>query len=290
MKSLFRAAAAALLLCAGAAGAMTEEEFLDSLEYRDGLVTLPEAQASLNLNERFRYLDKADARAVLEDYWGNPEDDTVMGLLVPTAEPLGSEHSWVVVLTYSGDGYVSDEDAAEIDYDELLEDMQQETLDANEYLADEGYATSELIGWAQPPTYDAVNKRLHWAQQIRFSDSDGDTLNYDIRVLGREGYLSLNAVASMEDLPRVNKAMNEVLAMAQFNPGLTYAEFNEDTDRTAAYGLAALVGGGVAAKAGLFGKLALLFAKLGKGVFVLIAAVVAGFAKLFGRKKTGTVS
>ena len=289
MKSLVRAAIAALLLSAGAAGAQsTEEEFLAGLDYRDGVVVLPAAQASLNVTEGFRFLDKADARAVLEDYWGNPEDDTVLGLLVPVAEPLGSEHSWAVVLTYSDEGYVSDEDAAEIDYDELLEEMQEQTRDANEYLAEEGYATSELVGWAQAPHYDAVNKRLHWAQHIQFEGNEGGTLNYDIRVLGREGFLSMNAVADMADLPRVNAAMDDVLAMASFNPGLTYADYKEG-DRTAAYGLAALVGGGLAAKAGLFAKLGLIVAKFWKLLLIGGVGLAAVGRKLFG-KKEGTVT
>jgi uncharacterized membrane-anchored protein len=291
MKKMVRAAAAALVLFAGAATAqMDEATFLAGLDYRDGLVTLPAAQASLNVREGFRFLDKDDARAVLEDYWGNPEDDAVLGLLVPTADPLGTEHSWAVVLTYSGDGYVSDEDAAEIDYDELLVEMQEQTLDSNEALAEMGYPTSQLIGWAQEPRYDSTNKRLHWAQHIQFEGVDGGTLNYDIRVLGREGYLSMNAIADMDDLPRVNAAMDDVLAMATFNPGLTYAEFNPDTDRTAAYGLAALVGGGVAAKAGLFAKIGLVLAKFWKLLLVGGLVVAAGAKKLFGRKDPGTVS
>ena len=291
MKSIFCAAAAALLLAAGAAAAQdTEEEFLASLDYREGLVTLPAAQASLDVSEGFQFLDQDDARAVLEDYWGNPEDDTVLGLLVPKADPLGTEHSWAVVLSYSGDGYVSDEDAAEIDYAELLEDMQQETLDANEMLAEAGYPTSELVGWAQSPSYDAVNKRLHWAKHIQFEGMDTGTLNYDIRVLGREGFLSMNAVADIGDLERVNAAMDDVLAMAKFNPGVTYADFNEDTDRTAAYGLAALVGGGMAAKAGLFAKIGLIFAKFWKLLLIGGIAAAAGAKKLFGKKDAGTVS
>lgn len=285
MKSLFRAAIAALLLSAGAAGAQdSEQEFLESLQYRDGLITLPDAQASLTLNDRFRFLGHEDARAVLEDYWGNPEDTSVLGLLVPKAEPLGSEHSWVVVLTYSDEGYVSDEDAAEIDYDELLADMQEETLAQNDQLAEMGYPTSELIGWAKPPHYDSVNKRLHWAQHIQFEGNDTGTLNYDIRVLGRKGYLSMLAVSEIGDLPRVDAAMGDVLQMAKFDPGLAYADFNEDTDRTAAYGLAALVGGGLAAKTGLLAKVGILLAKGWKILLILGAGLVVGARKLFGNK------
>ncbi|HQZ31592.1 MAG TPA: DUF2167 domain-containing protein [Arenimonas sp.] len=303
MFNQLRATAAALLLCAGFAHAQDADpaqnqkqdpvqSFVDSLAFRDGEIAVPEAHARLKLGEGFRYLEKADARRVLEDFWGNPADDTVLGMLVPASDPLGTDHSWAVILTWSDDGHVSDADAAEIDYTQLLADMQQETRDAAPALKEAGYPTAELVGWAQPPRYDAVGKRLHWAKHLQFEGQDGGTLNYDIRVLGREGYLSMNAVADVADLERVNAGMAEVLSMAEFDEGQRYADFNEDTDKTAAYGLAALVGGGLAAKSGLLAKLGLLLAKGWKLVFLAGIGIVALVGKLRGKNKdgNGTVS
>lgn len=303
MFNQLRATAAALLLCAGFAHAQDADpaqnqkqdpvqSFVDSLAFRDGEIAVPEAHARLKLGEGFRYLEKADAHRVLEDFWGNPADDTVLGMLVPASDPLGTDHSWAVILTWSDDGHVSDADAAEIDYTQLLADMQQETRDAAPALKEAGYPTAELVGWAQPPRYDAVGKRLHWAKHLQFEGQDGGTLNYDIRVLGREGYLSMNAVADVADLERVNAGMAEVLSMAEFDEGQRYADFNEDTDKTAAYGLAALVGGGLAAKSGLLAKLGLLLAKGWKLVFLAGIGIVALVGKLRGKNKdgNGTVS
>lgn len=293
MRALVCAAAAALVCLAGLAQAQEPDEtqaFLDSLNYQQGVVAVPEAHATLRLGEGFRYLGKADARRVLEEFWGNPEDDSVLGMLVPTADDLATEHSWAVILTWTGEGHITDEDAAEIDYAELLADMQQETRDANPMLKEAGYPTAELVGWAQPPRYDASSKRLHWAKHLQFEGHDTGTLNYDIRVLGREGYLSMTAVADMADLARVNAGMAEVLPMAEFDAGQRYADFNEDTDMTAAYGLAALVGGGAAAKAGLFAKLGLLVAKFWKLLLIGGLALAAGAKKVLGKKDPGTVS
>ena len=289
MSKMIRGLAMAMLvMVAGLANAQAVEEdplaaFIASLQFQQGEVAVPEANARLRLTEGFRYLGKADARRVLEEFWGNPPDDTVLGMLVPTADGLDSDHSWAVILTWSDDGYVSDEDAAEIDYADLLETMQAETRDANPARREAGYPTADLIGWAQPPRYDATAKRLHWAKHLQFEGSEGGTLNYDIRVLGREGYLSMSAIAGMADLDRVNDGMNEVLAMADFEPGHRYADFNADTDRTAAYGLAALVGGGLAAKTGLLAKLGLFLAKFWK---LLLIAGVGLFALV--RKVRGT--
>ena len=293
MRALVCAAAAALVCLAGLAQAQEPDEtqaFLDSLNYQQGVVAVPEAHATLRLGEGFRYLPKADARRVLEEFWGNPEDDSVLGMLVPTADDLGTDHSWAVILTWTDEGHITDEDAAEIDYAELLADMQEETRDANPMLKEAGYPTAELVGWAQPPRYDSASKRLHWAKHLQFEGHDSGTLNYDIRVLGREGYLSLTAVADMADLSRVNAGMAEVLPMAEFDAGQRYADFNEDTDHTAAYGLAALVGGGAAAKAGLFAKIGLVLAKFWKLLLIGGLALAAGAKKVLGKKDPGTVS
>jgi uncharacterized membrane-anchored protein len=110
-------------------------------------------------------------------------------------------------------------------------------------------------------------------------------------VLGREGYLSMNAVADIADLERVNAGMVDVLAMAEFDAGQRYADFNESTDRTAAYGLAALVGGGLAAKTGLLAKIGLLLAKGWKLILFAGIGIVALVGKVRGKNKDsgGTV-
>jgi uncharacterized membrane-anchored protein len=285
-----RSLCAALLLTVSAAASAQDgpdaalQQFLSTLKYSAGQVAIEQAHARLNLKPGYRFLPAADARRVLEDFWGNPPDDTVLGLVVPDAEPLGSEHSWAVVLTYSGEGYVSDEDAKEIDYAELLADMKSETADTNEAMKEAGYPSVDLVGWASAPRYDAAAHKLHWAKELAFEGHDGHTVNYDVRVLGRHGYLSMNAVADMDDLPRVDAGMGEVLAMAEFEPGYRYEEFNAATDHAAEYGLAALVGGGLAAKSGLFAKLGLLLAKGWKLIAFALFGLVAVGRKLFGKK------
>jgi len=76
-----------------------------------------------------------------------------------------------------------------------------------------------------------------------------------------------------------------VVAMAEFDQGERYADYNAGTDKAAAYGIAALVAGGIAAKAGLFAKLGILLLAFKKFIVIGIAAVGGFFAKLFKRKK-----
>lgn len=270
-----------------------EQQFMASLHWRDGEIAVPQAQARFRLGQDFRYLEQADARRVLEDLWGNPPDESVLGLVVPRGRGVLDDSGWAVVVTYSQEGYVSDEDAGGIDYAELLEDMKTETADANPARKEAGYGTVDLIGWAEPPHYDAASKKLYWAKELRFEGSEGNTLNYDIRVLGRRGYVSLNAVARMKELAEVRDGMQRLLPMVEFDAGSRYADFDDSTDQVAAYGLAALIGGGVAAKAGLFGKLGALLLGMKKLLIpfvLLLAAFGRGlFSFIARRRKAGEV-
>ena len=237
------------------------------------------------MREGFQFLGHDDALKVLEQYWGNPPDDSVLGMLVPDNARLDSEHSWAVVVTYSDEGHVSDEDAAKVDYEQVMKDMKEASAEENDARKEAGYGTVQIVGWAQPPHYDAAAKRIYWARELDFSDADANTLNYDIRVLGREGFLSMNAVADMADLPMVQAGMQQVLPMASFDPGHAYADYQPGTDKLAAYGLAALVGGGIAAKAGLFAKLGVFLLAFKKFILVGLVALGAAAKKLFGGGK-----
>ncbi|MBD8881847.1 DUF2167 domain-containing protein [Rhodanobacter sp. 7MK24] len=276
----------------GAADAHAKvEAFLQSLHPVSGEVAIPEAQATLQLKPGYGYLQAADAQRVLTKLWNNPPDEKVLGMILPSTDPatVVDGRAWAVVVTYVDDGYVSDQDASKIDYDDLLKSMQKATQDENEARVKQGYPSIELVGWAEPPHYDAASHKLYWARDLAIRNpdgsSDGHTLNYAIRVLGRRGYLSLNAVAPIDELDKVRADMPAVLAMADFNEGQRYADYDAKTDKLAAYGIAALIAGGIAAKAGLFAKLGIMLLALKKFVIVGVAAVAAAIRKLFKRKQ-----
>lgn len=265
-----------------------------SLTFRDGEIAVPGAEARFRLDQNFRYLEAADARKVLEQLWGNPPDDSVLGMVVPRGRGVLDEQGWAVVVTYSDEGYVSDADAAKIDYDDLLQEMKDGTKDENAARKEAGYGGIELIGWAEPPHYDPNAKKLYWAKELAFEGSQGRVLNYDIRVLGRRGFVSLNAVAGMEQLKDVQAGMRQLLPQVEFDQGARYADYDAKTDKVAAYGIAALIGGGIAAKAGLFAKLGALLLGLKKLLIPLVLVLLAFGKKIVGLfkrdKGTATVS
>jgi len=267
------------------------QQFIESLKFESGTIALPEAKATLKLQGEMRFLRGDDAERVLSQLWGNPPGSNPLGMLLPSATALTDAGGYAVVLTYNDDGYVSDEEASKVDYDEMLKEMQEGARAANEEREKAGYGTVELLGWADRPHYDSTSNKIYWAKRLKFSGSPQDTVNYDVRVLGRSGYLSLNAVAGMDQLEMIKSEMPRVIELTEFDSGARYADYQAGSDKVAAYGIAALVAGGVAAKAGLFGKLfaALLAAK--KLLIPLLIGIGLAAKKVFSmfqRKAGGT--
>jgi uncharacterized membrane-anchored protein len=285
------AATAALLITSYGAQA-DERQVLENLTFQNGTIALGNNLANLTLTPNFQYLSPADTKRFLVEVWHNPPQaaEGTLGAIVPSQVDLTGGEGWAIIITYDDSGHVSDDDAAGIDYDQLLKDMQQAMRDNNEERKKEGYEPIELVGWAKPPYYDSQAKKLYWAKQLRFGGDSAETLNYMIRALGRSGVLELTVVASMQQLPTVDGRINEVLGMVSFKPGSTYVEFSPGIDRTAEYGIAGLVAGGILAKAGFFKVLlagaAALWKPIAIGAVVVFGAVGKFFRRLLPRRQT----
>jgi len=281
-----------LVLCVGHAMAddegMSEEEFLAGFNYQTGIVDLPNGVAFLDVPESFRYVGPDDAQRFLEEGWGNPDGSGSLGMLLPVETDLFGPEGWAVIITYQEDGFISDEDADQIDYDELLASMQESVVESNKQRLELGYEPIELIGWAEKPHYDAVAKKMYWAKELKFGADETHTLNYNVRILGRKGVLVMNAVSAMPQLAIIEQDVKQVLAFTEFKEGYRYAEFDPGVDKVAAYGLAALVGGKVAAKVGLFAKLGGLLLAFKKFIVIGLAAIGGFLAKVFKRRKIAT--
>ncbi len=256
-----------------------------SFKFQTGKIPLGTDLASLSLPAGYRFLDGTQAEKVITELWGNPSPrNKPLGLILPPDNDLISEDSWAVIVTYTDEGHVEDGDANSINYDEMLKDMQKASAEENAERTKQGFGAVEIIGWAERPRYEAASHKLYWAKNLKFVEGETNTLNYDVRALGRTGVLSMNAVASMKDLAKVQANMKDVIGFVEFNKGKRYEDFDSSVDKVAAYGLGALIAGTAAAKVGLFKGLlvALLAAK--KLVIVGLVALGALLKKLFSGK------
>ncbi|MFN8438775.1 MAG: DUF2167 domain-containing protein [Cytophagales bacterium] len=266
---------AALISAQNVAGAdslfFTSKSGKDSLvtiPYYSGKISLANNVAEVDVPQGYKFYKTKEAKQILETIWGNPEGNTD-GLLMPLDITPVTENAWGIEYSYDGSGYVKDEDAKDINYDELLEDMKKDTKDGNAERLKAGYTAIELVGWAVKPFYDETNKKLHWAKEIKFGTDSINTLNYNIRILGRKGVMVMNVIANMQQLKMVNAEMPKLLKSTNFTAGNTYKEFDSSIDEVAAYTVGGLIAGKVLAKAGLF-------AFFGKFIKLIIVAVGAG--------------
>ncbi|MCI0665188.1 MAG: DUF2167 domain-containing protein [Acidobacteria bacterium] len=264
------------------------DQLASKLKFQQGTITLKDGLATLKLPANFRYLDPDQSDTVLVKLWGNPpSQDKSLGMIFPAEVSVAAEESWGVVITYEEDGYVKDDDAASINYNDLLKEMQEGTREGNAERTKQGYEAIELIGWAAPPRYDKNSHKLYWAKELSFGGTTDHTLNYDIRALGRRGVLSLNAIASMSQLQTIEKDMQQFLSFVEFNEGNRYGDYVAGMDKLAAYGIGTLIAGKLAAKAGLF----VLLAKSWKLLLLGVLALGVLIKKLLsGRRKQETAA
>jgi len=259
------------------------KQIWDTLDHQQGSITLPNNVATLNVPDSFYYLNPKDSEEVLTTLWGNPPGAGTqsLGMLLPSSTTPYSDDSWAVTIEYEEDGYVSDEDAEDLNYDDLLKEMKEQTQASSQQRVEQGYDAMSLVGWASTPYYDQQAHKLHWAKEMKFGDLETNTLNYNIRILGRKGVLVLNFIAGMEQKSTIEANLDDVLAIAEFSDGSKYDDFDPSMDTIAAYGIGALVAGKLIAKTG-FIALAIIFLKK-FGIFILIGLGV--LLKRFFKRK-----
>jgi uncharacterized membrane-anchored protein len=268
---------------APAAAASAEPE---NLPWREGPLKQDLGhQVTLDLPSGFAYLGLPEAAKLMEKN-GNLYNDNLLGLVVSTAD----EDDYFVTLRYDDDGHVKDDE--EVDGKELLKSIQEGEDEYNEERKKHGFPAIHADSWFSDPSYDKAKHQLVWGLVVK--DSEGESLNYNTRILGRTGYVSLNLVTDRAHLAHDKAAGATLLGVTTFTKGAAYEDFNEKSDKVAEYGLTGLVLGGVGLGLAKAAKIGLL-AKFGKVIIAgliagkkLIAVGIAGAAmwlkKLFGKK------
>ena len=166
-----------------------------------------------------------------------------------------------------------------MDKAELLKAIKEGNEAANKERVKQGFKALRIDGWSEPPAYRKEVHHMVWALLV--SDDDGASVNYNTRVLGRRGYVSLNLVTNPKFLEQHRPVAVKLLAATQFGKGARYEDFDKSKgDKVADYTLAALVGGGALAVAAKMG----ILQKFWKFIVVGVLAVLGAVKKLFKRR------
>jgi uncharacterized membrane-anchored protein len=262
-----------------------------AIDFRDGPVKADLGNvAQIQVPEGFKFTGIEGTRKAME-LMGNPSGPNELGMIIP--DSIGSDEGgggWFVVFEFDPSGYVKDEDQKNLgaQSDALLDAIRKGTNASNEERKQRGWAVLNVVGWEQPPFYDAASHNLVWA--IRLSSQEkGKTdysINYNTRILGREGVLVANLVIDPAKLKTTVPTYQKLLQGVAFKPGKTYAEWKPG-DKIAEYGLIGLVAGGGMAVALKSGFLAKFLKPILVGIVVAFGAVVKGIKSFFG-KLTGS--
>lgn len=261
-----------------------QKAFLDAVEKlgwtRQGIGKLG-TRAEVAIPKGYRFTDGNGTRGLMK-MTDNFPTDRELGML--TTEGNGP---WII-FEWEDSGYVKDDEKDKLDADEMLKTLQESQEAANEKRKEMGMGELHLVGWALPPRFNDATKNLEWATRLR--SDNGESINYNTRLLGREGVMEVTLVCEPEDMQALLSPYQAIISTFKYVEGQTYAEYRAG-DKVAKYGLTGLVAGGAAvaaSKLGLFAKLGGLLAKLGKGVIVIVVAIGAAikslFSKLFGRR------
>jgi uncharacterized membrane-anchored protein len=244
-------------------------------------------QASLKLPANYFFIPKAEGARVLRALGNVVNDTNLMGLVV--GQRQGDR--WIVVIRYAKEGYIKDDDAKNWNAGELLQNIRDGVDATNKDRAARGFPEMQVIGWVEPPAYDAASHRLVWSVLAKDKDQlDGapKNINYNTYALGRDGYFSLNLLSSSDRIANEKSAAHELLADLSYNAGKRYEDFSATTDRIAEYGIAALIGGIAVKKLGILALAGAFVLKFAKLILFGAAAVGAVVMKLFRRKPPGS--
>ena len=237
-------------------------------------------EAQIRVPAGYVFANGSDTRMLMEAMHNIPSKNEV-GFIAPTTL------EWFLVFDFADSGYVKDDEKSSLDADAMLKSLKSANEEVNKVKKERGWETFEFTGWQLPPRYNSETHNLEWA--TKFNDKKGTTINWNTRLLGRNGVMSVTLVTSEDKLQDILPQFNSVLDGFSYKPGHRYADFHQG-DKVAEFGLAALVLGGaaVAAKAGIFGALwkiiTVIFASCWKAIAVGFVAMTGFFINLFKKK------
>jgi uncharacterized membrane-anchored protein len=234
--------------------------------------------ADITIPAGFRFTGGAGTRSLLE-FMENPTNGTELGMLVP--DQAENDAFWFVVFEFDDIGYVKDDEKASLDADTILKSLKEGNEESNKVRKERGWGTVDLEGWEKQPFYNEATNNLEWATR---ATSEGTvSINYSTRVLGRKGVMRCDLVMGPGGLAAIAPKYQELLAGMSFSQGERYADFRSG-DKIAAYGLTALIAGGLGAAALKSGLLAKFWKVIVVAVVAAASAVRKAVGALFGRK------
>ena len=251
-------------------GSGKENEKIKSIKWQKGpCIGYLGSIAEIHVPAGYVFADANDTRILMEELH-NPVSGKELGF-------IASSEGWFLIFDFYNIGYIKDDEKDLLNADELLKSLKANNEAANKERMKRGWHIMTITGWEILPHYNQQTHNLEWA--IKCESEGKPVINFNTRLLGREGVMNVTLVADPSLLKGVLPNYRQVLSNYSFKPGRKYAEFRQG-DKIAKYGLSALIAGGataVAVKSGAFKWLWKVLVAAGIGLLALLK-------KLFHKK------
>ncbi len=253
-------------------------------EYELQEYSLEDSNSTFELSEGFALLRGKAARRF---------DYLTQGMEDPDTEALiyNQDTEIQLIFNYYPEGYVSLEDWEDIDADDLLKQVSENTESDNAERAKHNISSLKIGGWLQKPLLNKDNNSVFWVFDV--VDGEERYVNAISIKLGRKGYEKITWVSSYDNYLKSMALMVSLVDQQKFNQGSRYADFSVG-DKMAAFGIASLVavtaGGNQQTAAGILAGLKAMGKKLLIPVLIALGAFGAFFRRLFGRKNSKSES
>lgn len=247
--------------------------------------------AAIDLPANYVFLNQEDSQYILKK--AGESYESVLGIIVPQDKKADFQ----VVCSYNDIGHVKDDDANKLNADELISQFREGVKEGNDKRKLMGIDPYYVGDWAEKPKYEKSKHQVVWAITLKDDESPSappTVVNYNTRILGREGVLSMNLVTSQNSLNENKPKVGVLLDDTSFVKGQTYSDFQPSKDKDSGMGIAGLIlgGGAVAAAAklgvlgGLWKFLIGLALVLKKFIIVAVAGVAIFIRKMFSKNKS----
>ncbi|UKS26828.1 DUF2167 domain-containing protein [Paenibacillus sp. HWE-109] len=272
----------ALILCMVAGSSASAEESTSKYTWIEGgkIVDLGPI-AAIDLGPEFVFLDAENTKKMSKE-----NHESVTGNEMGSIFPKNADQTWTVILEYEKSGHIKDDEKTKIDAKDLLNSYKKGTEAANKE-RQEGQRI-HVKGWDIEPFYDEKTHGLTWSL-LAEDDNKATFLNYNTRILTREGNISVILVSDPAHREADKKVLAEkLLPKLTMKPGEKYEDFNPAKDKMSEYGLSALILGGaglaVAKKVGFIALILVFLKKFAVLIVIALGAVWTFIKKRFQRR------
>jgi uncharacterized membrane-anchored protein len=148
----------------------------------------------------------------------------------------------MITVNFAKIGYVRDNGATSWDSDRLLQRIR--AIAERDAGRDKQGSETTIVGWIEPPSYDAATRRVSGAIHTLDKEAGSDDVEYvysGVDALGRDGYFSFVLASTLATFPEHGPHLHRVMPGFLYRLGKRYTDFDPATDPVSKHDLDAVV-------------------------------------------------